>query len=163
VTRAVVLSDTHVRAGSDRRLPESVYDALAGSDLILHAGDVVSQQLIDELQRFAPVHAVLGNNDFGLAGVLPETRVVDVAGVRVGMVHDSGARAGRAQRLRRRFPEADVVVFGHSHLPVNETGVDGQLLFNPGSPTERRMAPTRTFGVLEADGGRIVRAEIVDV
>jgi putative phosphoesterase len=109
------------------------------------------------------VHAVLGNNDIELARVLPETRVVDLDGVQVAMIHDSGARAGRAGRLHRRFPHANAVVFGHSHLPVNESGIDGQLLFNPGSPTQRRMAPTKTVGVLEAEHGRIVRADIVDV
>lgn len=161
--RAVVLADTHVRTGSAHPLPERVYDALAGADVILHAGDVVSQDLLDDLARYAPVHAVLGNNDVELAGLLPETRVVDLDGVQVAMIHDSGARAGRAGRLRRRFPRADAVVFGHSHQPVNESGIDGQLLFNPGSPTQRRMAPTRTIGVLEARRGRLLRAELIDV
>jgi uncharacterized protein len=162
--RAVVLADTHVRAGAGpRRLPAGVYDALGDADLILHAGDVLTDDLLDELRAFAPVHAVLGNNDYGLAGLLPDTRVVDLDGIRVAMVHDSGARAGRAARLHRRFPDADVVVFGHSHMPLNERGIDGQLLFNPGSPTQRRMAPTHTIGILEATNGHLTRADILDV
>jgi putative phosphoesterase len=161
--RAVVLADTHVRSGAHNALPDQVYALLDGADVILHAGDVVSQQLLDDLARYAPVHAVLGNNDIELVRVLPETRVVDLDGVQVAMIHDSGARAGRAGRLRRRFPHAHAVVFGHSHLPMNELGLDGQLLFNPGSPTQRRMAPTKTVGVLEAENGPLVRAEIVDL
>jgi putative phosphoesterase len=160
---AVVLSDTHVRRGGTRRLPDAAYAALDRADVVLHAGDVLIPELLDELRGFAPVHAVLGNNDHELVGRLPESIVVDIDGVEVAMIHDSGPRAGRAGRLRRRFPSAAVVVFGHSHLPCNEPGVDGQLLFNPGSPTERRMAPTRTIGMLELRRGRVHRAEIVDV
>jgi putative phosphoesterase len=129
--------------------------------VILHAGDVVTRELLDELASYAPVHAVLGNNDHSLAGVLPETLEVDLDGVRVAMIHDSGARKGRPARLRRRFPNADVVVYGHSHLPDDSLGVDGQRLFNPGSPTERRRAPTRSFGILGASNGRLRRHEIV--
>ena len=161
--RAVVLADTHVRRGSKRRLPDAAYSALDRADVVLHAGDVLIPELLDELRGFAPVHAVLGNNDAELLGRLPETEVLDLDGVRVAMVHDSGARAGRAARMRRRFPDADVVVFGHSHQPCNEVGVDGQLLFNPGSAIERRMAPTHTIGELELSAGRVVRAEIIGV
>lgn len=163
MTRIVVLADTHVRRGSARRLPDGVYDALAAADLVLHAGDVLVPELLDELGGFAPVHAVLGNNDGELAGRLPERLEVDVDGVRIAMVHDSGTRKGRPARLRRMFPTADVVVFGHSHLPVDEPGVDGQLLFNPGSPTERRMAPTRTIGLLTTEAGRLADHRIVAV
>jgi len=160
---AVVLADTHVRRGGARRLPDAAYAALDRADVILHAGDVLIPELLDELRGFAPLHAVLGNNDHELFGVLPEHDVVDLEGVRVAMVHDSGPSAGRAGRMRRRFPDADVVVFGHSHQPCNEAGIDGQLLFNPGSPIERRMAPTHTFGELELRAGKIVRASILDV
>ncbi len=163
MTRAVVLSDTHLRDGTAHRLPDRVYEELRAADVVLHAGDVVGRELLDDLATYAPVHAVLGNNDLSLGGALPQTLVLELDGVRVAMIHDSGARAGRARRLHDRFPDADVVVFGHSHLPVNETGLDGQLLFNPGSPTQRRMAPTRTIGVLELRAGRITGAELVDV
>ena len=163
-TRALILSDTHLRPGSRRRLPDSVYAALEDVDLVLHAGDIVTAELLDELSGWAPVRAVLGNNDLDPAlSHLPETRLDVIDGVRVAMVHDSGPRSGRAGRLRRRFPDADVVVFGHSHIPWCERGVDGQLLFNPGSPTERRAQPHPTFGVLEVDGGAVVRHEIVVV
>lgn len=158
---AILLADTHIRRGSARRLPDSVYEQLATADLVLHAGDVLIPELLDELRGFAPVEAVLGNNDHELVGVLPEWVLVDVGGVRVGMLHDSGARAGRAGRLWRRFPTADVVVFGHSHDPLDEPGIGGQRLFNPGSATERRRAPNHTFGVLEVVRGRIKRLEVV--
>ena len=161
--RAVVLADTHIKAGSSRRLPAGVIDALEDADVILHAGDIVSRHVLDDLSRYAPVHAVLGNNDHELVGQLPERLVVDLDGVRVGMVHDSGQRDGRPQRLRRWFPECDLVVFGHSHIPVDEPGVDGQWLMNPGSPTERRRQPNTTIGVLELRAGAIADHRIVVV
>ncbi|MGH9282711.1 MAG: metallophosphoesterase family protein [Acidimicrobiales bacterium] len=161
-TRALVLADTHLRPGRARRLPDRVYWALDGADVVLHAGDIVTADLLHELAGWAPVHAVLGNNDVDPAlSALPETRVEVLDGVRVAMVHDSGPRAGRAARLRHRFPDAGVVVFGHSHIPCNEPGLDGQLLFNPGSPTDRRSQPHHSFGILDLDAGTIVRAEIV--
>jgi putative phosphoesterase len=156
MAHVVVLSDTHIRRGSSRRLPDAAYPYLERADVILHAGDIVVQEVLDELRGFAPVHAVLGNNDHELVGVLPETRLLEIGGVSVGMVHDSGASTGRAGRLRRRFPDADVVVFGHSHIPWDEAGIDGQLLFNPGSPTERRAQPHHTLGTLDLVDGRVV-------
>jgi uncharacterized protein len=162
VTRLVVLADTHVRRAS-HRLPDRAVAQLERADLILHAGDVLVREFLDELAGHAPVLAVLGNNDVQLAGVLPETRVLDIDGVRVAMVHDAGARVGRPARLRRRFPDADAVIFGHSHQPVDEEGVDGQRLFNPGSPTQRRLAPHHSIGVLEVAGGRLLRHEIIPV
>src|SRR4051812_3026136 len=140
--RVVVLSDTHIRPsasrghagggrGFPRRLPDAVYAALRGADVVLHAGDIVTRDLLDELATFAPVHAVLGNNDHALVGELPDTLALDLDGVRVGMVHDGGARKGRPARMRRRFPDARIVVYGHSHLPDDSVGEDGQRLFNP--------------------------------
>ncbi|HEV7888592.1 MAG TPA: metallophosphoesterase family protein [Acidimicrobiales bacterium] len=163
-TRVVVLSDTHVRRGGGRRLPDPVYAHLETADVILHAGDIVVSDLLDELGGFAPVYAVLGNNDLdpGLSH-LPLQRLVEVEGVRVGMVHDSGQREGRAARMRRLFPDAGVVVFGHSHIPWNGEGLDGQVLFNPGSPTDKRMQPVHTFGVLEVDGPELVSARLVEL
>jgi putative phosphoesterase len=155
VTHVVVLADTHIRRGSRRRLSDAVRAELERADVILHAGDLLVPEVLEELHGFAPVHAVLGNNDHELIGCLPEQLVVDIEGVRIAMVHDSGARAGRAGRLRRRFPDAAVVVFGHSHLPVDELGIDGQRLLNPGSPTERRGAPHRTLGRLGLVDGRV--------
>jgi putative phosphoesterase len=159
--RAVVLSDTHLRDGGTRRLPDPVYTALREAHVVLHCGDVVERGLLDELATFAPVHAVLGNNDASLRGVLPERLLVELAGVRVGMVHDSGLTKGRPARVRRMFPDCDIVLFGHSHAPVDEEGVDGQRLFNPGSPTQRRMQPHPSFGVLDLDAGAIVGHRVV--
>lgn len=165
-TKVVVISDTHLRdpdrgAGPLRWLPESLLRHLASADAILHAGDVVDPGVLERLRRFAPVHAVLGNNDHALAGLLPETVVVDLAGVRIGMVHDSGPSHGRAVRMKRIFPHCPVVVFGHSHVPLEVEGVEGQLLFNPGSPTQRRRQPHSTFGVLELGSGRILNHRVV--
>ncbi len=156
MTHVVVLADTHLRRGGRRRLPDTAYAHLESADLILHAGDILVADVLDELAGFAPVHAVLGNNDVELAGLLPEELVVDVDGVRVGMVHDSGQAAGRAGRMRRRFPDTAVVVFGHSHIPWDAEGVGGQLLFNPGSPTERRRQPVHTLGTFDLDDGRVI-------
>jgi putative phosphoesterase len=142
-------------------LPDGVYSALESADVILHAGDVLIGELLDELSGFAPVHAVLGNNDHELVGVLPETTSVELAGVRVALVHDGGPTAGREGRLARRFPDAEVVVFGHSHPPLAASGLGGQRLFNPGSPTERRAQPHRTFGLLDLDDGRITGCRVV--
>ena len=164
MTRVVVLSDTHIRPGGRRRLPHGAYRALDGAEVVLHAGDSVTADLLHELSGFAPTYAVLGNNDKDpdLAD-LPEERLEVIGGVRLAMVHDSGPRAGREARLRRRFPDAGVVVFGHSHIPWNQSGVDGQMLFNPGSPTERRSQPHHTIGVLDLDGGQVRESRILVV
>jgi uncharacterized protein len=161
--RAVVLSDTHLRDDGNWRLPDQVYAALDDSDVVLHCGDVVESGLLRELATFAPVHAVLGNNDVTLRGTLPERLLVELDGVRIGMVHDSGPTKGRPARVRRMFPDCSVVVFGHSHAPVDDEGVDGQRLFNPGSPTQRRRQPHPSFGVLDLADGRITSHRIVIV
>jgi len=163
VTRVVVISDTHVRRGSKRALPARAVDELERADVILHCGDVVDDSLLAELRHYAPLYAVLGNNDSALHGVLPQTRIVDIDGVRIAMVHDSGRKEGRARRLRQRFHDADVVVFGHSHIPLDQEGDSGQWLMNPGSPTERRMQKHHTIGTLDVDQGRIVGHHIVIV
>jgi len=170
-TTVVVLADTHLRRdGPDPldRMPAAALAAMDTADVVLHAGDVVTAAALEALRSRtaaagAAFYAVLGNNDGALGGVLPDTVVVDVAGVTVAMVHDSGRRDGRPARLRRRFPTADVVVFGHSHVPCDDVGVDGQRLFNPGSPTERRSQPQRTIGILELAGGTVRRHRIVPV
>jgi putative phosphoesterase len=158
--RALVLADTHLRADLSP-LPPAVWDAVEDADVVLHAGDLVTGDLLGALRRLRPVHAVLGNNDRALAGALPDRLAMTLGGVRVAMVHDSGARAGRERRMRRWFPEAQVVVFGHSHVPVDEVGVDGQRLFNPGSAVQRRRQPERTMGRLVLDGGVVVQHEII--
>jgi hypothetical protein len=137
---------------------------LRQADLILHAGDVCTASVLTELAEYAPVTAVVGNNDdpsvaaWGAA----ETAELDLDGLRVAMVHDSGARTGRLPRMRRRFPGADLVVFGHSHIPLDESA-PGLRIFNPGSPTDRRRQPHGTLGVLDVDDGRLVEASIIPV
>jgi putative phosphoesterase len=160
----VVLADTHIRQGSTRRLPPAVYAALERADLVLHAGDVVTAGVLEELGGFAPTMAVLGNNDGELVGHLPDERLLTVEGYRIALVHDSGPRKGREARLRRRFPAADLVVFGHSHMPVDASGLDGQRLFNPGSPTEMRPAYRGLgFGRLRIEGGELLDHELIPV
>ena len=159
----VVLADTHIRRGGARRLPDAAYAHLERADVVLHAGDILVAEVLDELAGFAPVHAVLGNNDHELVGVLPEVVEVSLEGVTFGMVHDSGAAAGRAGRMRRRFPDAAVVVFGHSHVPCLEPGLDGQLLLNPGSPTDRRRQPVHTLATLDVEDGVVVASAIHEV
>jgi|SRR5436190_15720544 len=160
---AVVVSDTHLRDDGGRRLPDVVYEALAAADAVLHCGDVVERNLLDELARYGMVYAVLGNNDVTLRGALPERQVVELDGVRVGMVHDSGPTKGRPARVRRAFPTCELVVFGHSHAPVDEPGVDGQRLLNPGSPTQRRRQPHPSFATFDVDAGALTDTRIVPV
>ncbi len=159
----VVLADTHSRRGSSRRLPDRALVALERADVILHAGDIVIGEVLDALAAYAPVHAVCGNNDPELAGRLPEALELDLDGLAVAMVHDSGPKRGRPERLRRWFPAVDLVVFGHSHEPVNEGGVGGQWLLNPGSPTERRRQPHHTIGSFDVASGALVDPQILVV
>lgn len=159
----VVLADTH----SPRRwkaCPAAVAAQLEHADVILHAGDVCTAGTLDELAQWAPVHAVLGNNDGPEVATwgAPETLELTLAGVPIAMVHDSGPAQGRAARLRRRFPGAAVVVFGHSHIPLDEAH-DGQRIFNPGSPTDRRRQPRGTIGELVLERGTVRSARIVAV
>ena len=150
-----VISDTHMPRGP-RTLPERCVELLRDADAILHAGDLMRIEVLRDLQALGPpVHAVYGNvDDALLKATLPERLVVPLGTVRVGMVHIAGARTGRLERLRRAFPDADAVVFGHSHMPEHVER-DGFQIFNPGSPTERRRAPTRTMGLATIEDGRI--------
>ena len=161
--RIVVLSDTHVRSGGTTRLSDAAVALVTAADVVLHCGDVVASVFLDELRKTGPVFAVLGNNDTELVGVLPDELTLDVEGVCIALVHDAGRAKGRAARLARRFPECNVVVFGHSHIPVNEPGLDGQWLMNPGSATQRRRQPHHTLGVLTVENGEVVGHEIVIV
>jgi uncharacterized protein len=161
--RVVILSDTHAPRRW-RGCPPRVAEYVRQADLILHAGDVCTADVLTELTGYAPVVAVLGNNDgcdVADWGAAP-TAELDLDGLSVAMVHDSGAAAGRLLRLRRRFPRADLVVFGHSHIPLDEAA-PGLRIFNPGSPTDRRRQPHGTLGVLEIDSGELVKASIVPV
>jgi putative phosphoesterase len=160
-----VVSDTHLGRGQESQLEDLIAPQLRAADAIVHAGDVVDAALLDMLGRHAPVHAVLGNNDHGMR--LPERIEIDVDGCRVAAVHDSGPATGRAGRLRRWFPDADVVLFGHSHLPWHETDVraDGHVQHhvNPGSAIQRRRAPHRTVAWVEIAGGRVTDVQHVEL
>ena len=159
--RIAVLSDTHAPRFW-KSCPPRVADRLRGADLILHAGDVCTAGVLDELAAYAPVHVVMGNNDGPdvAAWGAPETLELALAGVRVAMIHDSGPAKGRVPRLRRRFPDADLVVYGHSHIPMDLTE-NGLRIFNPGSPTDKRRQPQGTLGLLELADGQIVSARIL--
>jgi putative phosphoesterase len=152
-----VISDTHLPRGA-RRLPAECVRRIAGADLLLHAGDFSTLEVLRELERIGPpVVGIHGNVDSAeLRELLPAERIVAAGGARIAMVHDSGPRTGRLARLQRRFgTKAEAVVFGHSHLPLHEQAEDGFQIFNPGSPTERRRAPAHTMGVARIDSGRI--------
>ncbi len=153
----VVLADTHIPRRA-RGLPDGLVPHLESADLILHAGDLLVEDVLYELESYAPVRAVKGNVD-GWDVRLPETLEFEVGGVPVAMIHDSGPKKGRAGRMRRRFPGARAVVFGHSHIPWLEDE-EGLMLLNPGSPTDRRRAPDHTFALLHVEAGGI-RAEVL--
>jgi putative phosphoesterase len=159
-----VISDTHLPRGA-RRLPEACVERIEAADLLLHAGDFSTLEVLRELEAIGPpVVGVHGNVDSAeVRRLLPEERVVEAGGARIAMVHDAGARAGRFARMRARFGErADVVVFGHSHTPLLERADDGFQILNPGSPTERRRAPRHTMGLIEVRAGLAV-CELVDL
>jgi putative phosphoesterase len=159
-----VISDTHLPRGA-RRLPEACIERIATADLLLHAGDFSILEVLRELEAIGPpVVGVQGNVDSAeLRRLLPEERVVEAGGARIAMVHDAGPRPGRLERMRVRFGErAEVVVFGHSHMPLHEQADDGFQIFNPGSPTDRRRAPAHTMGLIETTGG-LARCELVDL
>ena len=160
--RLGIVSDTHLPRGS-RAIPADCLERLAAADAILHAGDLIELSVLEQLQAIGPpVHAVRGNVDSAeLQARLPLVRTVKADGATIAMIHDAGPSAGRLERMHRRFPQADAVVFGHSHLPLHEER-DGFAIFNPGSPTERRRAPHHTMGVATVQDGRL-RFELVRV
>jgi uncharacterized protein len=160
-----VISDTHITRGS-RVLPEECLERLRAADLILHGGDLVTPDVLADLQELGrPVEAVHGNmDDHEVRGLLPSARMVVAAGARIAMVHDAGAADGRLARLRRRFPDADAVVFGHSHIPLHERDpATGFQIFNPGSPTDRRRQATHTMGLARIGEDGAVAFELIDL
>ena len=153
--KVVVLADTHTH-GMKRTLPFGAWPYIETADHILHAGDVVEPGLLDELSSFAPLSVVAGNcdgHDIRAWGA-EEAVEIELDGIRIGMIHDSGPSSGRRLRMQKRFPDARVVVFGHSHIPINEDE-DGLLLFNPGSPTWKRRAPFPSMGILWVENGEV--------
>jgi putative phosphoesterase len=152
--RLVLISDTHL-PHRGRDLPAPVWTEVEAADVVIHAGDWVSAGLLDELAtRSARLIGCWGNNDGpALRGRLPERADVTLAGVRFTVVHETGASAGREARMAARYPDTDVLVFGHSHIPWDTSAANGLRLLNPGSPTDRRRQPFCTYMTAEVEGG----------
>jgi putative phosphoesterase len=150
----VLTSDTHVPHRA-RDLPHSLWAAIDAADVVVHAGDWVDVALLDRFEeRSRRLVAVFGNNDHGaLRERLPEVAHVEIEGVRFAVVHETGDRSGREVRSAARFPDTDVLVFGHSHIPWDTTAPSGLRLLNPGSPTDRRRQPHGTFVTATVDDG----------
>jgi uncharacterized protein len=152
--RLALIADTHLPRG-ERRLPPPCLEALRAADLIVHAGDFSHPSVLADLRELGPVVGVHGNVDSPeLRRELPVTLSLELEGVTLALIHDAGPAKGRLERLRARFPHADAVVFGHSHMPLYEER-DGFQIFNPGSPTERRRAPSRSMGKATVADDRI--------
>lgn len=155
-TRLLFLADTHIPRRA-RTLAPMVWDAVDAADVVFHAGDWVGVEFFEDLagraRRLIGVH---GNNDGpGLRGRLPETARVTLDGVRFAMVHETGASKGREARCQALYPDVDVLVFGHSHIPWDTTAPGGLRLLNPGSPTDRRRQPVCSYMTAVADAGRL--------
>jgi uncharacterized protein len=150
----VLTSDTHIPHRS-RDLPHSLWAAIDAADVVVHAGDWVDISLLDQFERRCRrLVAVYGNNDHGpFRTRLPEVARAEIGGVRIAVVHETGDKKGREKRCAARFPDADVLVFGHSHIPWDTTAPSGLRLLNPGSPTDRRRQPHGTFVTAVAEDG----------
>jgi putative phosphoesterase len=152
-----VISDTHLPRGA-RRIPDACVERMRASDLVIHAGDISTREVLEDIADTAgkKVHAVYGNVDSAeLRNTLPESRILDAEGAKIAVVHDAGPATGRLKRMRKRFPAADAVVFGHSHIPLHEQDEIGFQIFNPGSPTDRRRQPQHTMGIARANDGKL--------
>jgi putative phosphoesterase len=161
-TRLLLLADTHLPKRA-KALPEQVWRAVDEADVVFHAGDWVDEATLDALSgRAARLVGVWGNNDgTGLRARLPEIARVELEGLRFAMIHETGARDRREVRMEQAFPETDVLVFGHSHIPWDSTAPGGLRLLNPGSPTDRRRQPVCTMMTAVADGGALRDVELV--
>jgi putative phosphoesterase len=155
-TRLLLLADTHVPKRA-RDLPAQVWEAVDETDVVVHAGDWVDVRLLDELEaRSRRLVAVHGNNDHGaLRTRLPEVARVEIEGIRLGVVHETGPSQGREARMSSLYPDLDVLVFGHSHIPWDTTTATGLRLLNPGSPTDRRRQPHCTYMTATAEAGAL--------
>ncbi|AVT28937.1 YfcE family phosphodiesterase [Plantactinospora sp. BC1] len=154
--RLVLMADTHVPKRA-RDLPSQLWTAVDEADVVIHAGDWVHEPLLDVLEsRAARLVGVYGNNDGPeLRARLPEIARVELAGLRVAVVHETGPAAGRERRCADRFPDCDLLVFGHSHIPWDTEAPGGLRLLNPGSPTDRRRQPYATYLTAEISDGRL--------
>jgi hypothetical protein len=159
--RIVLISDTHIPHRA-RDLPATVWEQVAAADVVIHAGDWVHLDLLDELEeRSARLVGCWGNNDGpALRARLPERAEVNLAGVRFTVVHETGASAGRDTRMAKAYPQTDVLVFGHSHIPWDTTTASGLRLLNPGSPTDRRRQPFHTFMTAVAEAGALTEVTL---
>lgn len=155
------MSDTHLPKRA-KELPAELLDRISEADAVLHAGDWVDAATLDLLQaRSRRVIGVYGNNDGAdLRARLPEVARAELGGLRFGVVHDSGPAQGRERRCEERFPDLDVLVFGHSHIPWDSTAPGGLRLLNPGSPTDRRRQPYGTYLTAEAAGGALTQVRL---
>lgn len=160
----VLIADTHVPKRA-RDLPAELWRAVEAADVVLHAGDWVDAALLDRLERrCARLVGCYGNNDGpDLRRRLPEVAHVDLAGVRFAVIHETGSATGRERRCAERFPDVDVLVFGHSHIPWDSTTGSGLRLLNPGSPTDRRRQPFCTFMTARVAAGSLYDVERHDL
>jgi putative phosphoesterase len=160
-TRLVLVSDTHVPARA-RRLPDALLRAVDAADLTIHAGDWVAASVLDQLEQRSAVLGVYGNNDGAdLRARLPEVARAVIEGIRVAVVHETGSKEGRELRADAAFPDTDVLVFGHSHIPWDSVSPAGLRLLNPGSPTDRRRQPACTFMTAVAHDGALRELQLI--
>ena len=159
--KLLLISDTHL-PGRARELPAQVWAEVAAADVVVHAGDWVDVALLDELEeRTKRLIGVYGNNDGPeLRARLPEIARAELGGVRLAVIHETGAKQGREQRCDAQFPDTDVLVFGHSHIPWDTVAPSGMRLLNPGSPTDRRRQPYCTYQTASVRGGALVDVEL---
>ncbi|WP_159500508.1 metallophosphoesterase [Microbacterium sp. 18062] len=160
-TRLLLVSDTHI-PGRARALPDAALRAADAADLIVHAGDWVAASVLDELERHGEVVGVWGNNDGAdLRARLPGIARRRIEGLELAVVHETGDARSRERRMDEAFPDADVLVFGHSHIPWDTTTPRGLRLLNPGSPTDRRRQTHHTFLTAVVDGAELREVELV--
>ncbi|NJP32520.1 metallophosphoesterase family protein [Micromonospora thermarum] len=159
--RLVITADTHVPKRA-RDLPAPLWAAIDAADVVVHAGDWVDEVLLDAMAaRARRLIGVYGNNDGpALRARLPEIARADLDGLRVAVVHETGQRARREERCEARFPDADLLVFGHSHIPWDTVAPGGLRLLNPGSPTDRRSQPYATYLTARVEAGRLADVEL---
>lgn len=159
--RLLLISDTHLPVRA-KDLPAPVWEAVDAADVVVHAGDWMSADLLDALTaRARRLVGVFGNNDGPeLRARLPEVARVELDGVRLAVVHETGPAAGREKRCAAAYPDVDVLVFGHSHIPWDTTAPNGLRLLNPGSPTDRRRQPTHTWMTAEIDDGTLTAVRL---
>jgi len=162
-TRLLLISDTHI-PGRARQLPDALLRAADNADLVIHAGDWVAASVLDDLEQHSDVLGVWGNNDTSdLRDRLPEVAHLTIEGLRFAVVHETGQSRAREMRMDAAYPEVDVLVFGHSHIPWNTRTPRGMRLLNPGSPTDRRRQPACTMMTAVVADGRLGEVELVEL